>query len=137
MTIRRNIDLSNMSDRLSRLQDACDNAPHNFFPRLHKAISFVGEQCDAFINEARGAKLGVCNCDGIREIESLMMNMLIRTAHIDLDAEIKCADFYGDALYERDSFDRESLIRRVHRDASLIKSISDWQIVVAESEVTA
>jgi len=78
MTIRRNIDISQFSRDLNAIQNAIEAT--GAFTRAAQIVEFIGEQCDAFLTEANTLSIGTCNCDGIREIEALMFNMVWRNA---------------------------------------------------------
>lgn len=134
MTIRRNIDLSAMSDRLWNVQMACDNSATSF-PQLRDAIGVCGEQCDDLIKTARSESLGICNCDGIREVEALMFDLLARNALPDLAAEIEMAEFYAQALTDRNFEEQNDLVAHVQRNEHLLKTLEDWKITIAERSI--
>lgn len=98
MTIRRNTDLSRFSADLSAVQTAIDATGRDTFKRADEIVNFIGNQCDALLNSAKDLNIGTCNCDGIREIEALMFDMVRRNATIADDQEISRAMKIGYAL---------------------------------------
>jgi hypothetical protein len=115
-------------------EEACDNAPFEFFPKVKEALVFAGNTCNEILRDAIVADIGTCNSDGIREIEVLIFDMLLRKAKPFLAEEVVQAEYFGNKLRERPSGEQNQLIDRVQRNAGLIKSIDDWQTIVREQE---
>lgn len=78
MTIRRNVDLNAINQRYSAFEDGINAARRPTFDRPLEIAQFIAEQADTFLKEARALGLKTCNCDGIREIEALMFDMIDR-----------------------------------------------------------
>lgn len=97
MTIRRNVDLSYMSSRLTNAQAAVDTTPSGTFARVPMILDFIGEKLDEFIREAREQGINVCNSDGAREIEALVFEMIRSNASNDA-REIALAIKLGELL---------------------------------------
>lgn len=79
MTIRRHVDLAAINSDYIRFEAACEETPELVKPVADTARILIGEVCDDLLNIMKNIGLSVCNCDGIREIEVLMFDMLERS----------------------------------------------------------
>lgn len=98
MTIRRNVDLSAINDAYRYFETACERAPEGTFEFSKNILFMLGTQCDALLGSAKAMGVETCNCDGIREIEVLMFDM-IRRKNEDIN-EIEQAIGLGRTLVE-------------------------------------
>lgn len=80
MTIRRHVDLSALNDDLMAFERGIERAPAG--PVLMKCEDIrdrvLGYSADTILGAAARNGLTACNCDGIREIEALMFDMIRR-----------------------------------------------------------
>jgi hypothetical protein len=80
MTIRRNVNIAAINDDFMAFERGLSAAPAGF--DLNKAEDIrdrvLGYSADTFLAVAKRNGLKTCNCDGIREIEALMFDMIRR-----------------------------------------------------------
>lgn len=107
MTIRRNLNLATINDDYGDFLTTTERAPAGTYEGAKMIASFIGNVVDALIKDGRASGLKVCNCDGIREIEVLIFDML-RTQNPD--SEIEKAIGLGDALRNADCGEMDKII---------------------------
>lgn len=93
MTIRRHVDLAAINSDYSDFLDGVEIAKAGVVPIAQNVADLIGDAADGIIREARALGLEVCNCDGIREIEILIFDMLLRK---NPDSEIATAITIGE-----------------------------------------
>lgn len=125
MTIRSHIDAQEANRLYMAFEEGCANAPDGTFERSIAIRDRIGYHCDEFLSGMKALNVSVCNCDGIREIEVLMFDMLRRKN--PGGGPIMEAVAFGLALQERQyQCDRDELIRRVGRDGHFAATRDDW-----------
>lgn len=77
MSIRPNVDLRASNADYANIERAIKTLPAHAFPKARKAVEIVAETADHLLNSCREAGISTCNCDGIREVEALMISMLL------------------------------------------------------------
>ena len=134
MTIRSNIDAREANRIYTAFEEGCANAPAGTFAQAEKIRLQIGEACDSFLANMKALGVAVCNCDGIREIEVLMFDMLRRKNQST--GPIMAATAFGLALQEqRYQSDRDEILRRVKRDGYFAATRDDWIRYGLEADV--
>jgi hypothetical protein len=126
MTIRRCVDLKTINNDYGSFETACGEAPHGVFDIAKTIQRVLGDACDNLLADARAYSIEVSTCDGIREIEALMFDMIranATTAHrMEIDAAIGC----GRALDAADDAERGAIMHRLARDKGFIATREEW-----------
>ena len=94
MTIRNGVNLGSKNTDYSHFLLAVETAPERF-ERAEEIRAFIGEQADTIIRRARDFGITVCPCDGIREVEVLLFDMIWNKAR---DTSIIDHNAIGDAV---------------------------------------
>jgi len=78
MTIRRNVNIAAINDDFMAFERGLEVAPAGVALMKGNDIRdrVLGYSADMFLASAKRNELTTCNCDGIREIEALMFDML-------------------------------------------------------------
>lgn len=76
MTIRRNVDITDINHDYMYFETAIENRTKDTDERMVDMLRIIGNACDQLLSEMQLIGLSTCNCDGIREIECLMFDML-------------------------------------------------------------
>jgi hypothetical protein len=118
MTIRRHVDFGGLNSVYSQFEDACDSAPGGVFEQAKIAYVLIGQECDALIQNAKDFGIKTDNCDGIREIELLMFDMLCRE-----NPDIMQEAIYFGGLLEQFPDSRDRIIAGLARDRAFLKDI--------------
>lgn len=116
MTIRSSIDAQEANRLYMAFEEGCDNAPAGALDQAIAIRDRIGYLCDEFLAGMKALDLAVCNCDGIREVEVLMFDMLRRK---NPTGQIPAMIAFGIALQEAGEFGRPDIINRVRRDGDL------------------
>lgn len=125
MTIRTNIDAREANRLYTAFDEGCSNAPAGTFEKAIAIRNQIGDLCDEFLESMKGLGVSVCNCDGIREIEVLMFDMLRRKNE---SGQIPAMIGFGLALQECSyQMDRDTIINRVRRDGNFWATREEWQ----------
>lgn len=125
MTIRSCIDARSANEDFMAFEEGCANAPAGTFERAIAIRDRIGYLCDEFLAGMKELDLTVCNCDGIREIEVLMFDMLRRKNETGV---IPTTIAFGRALQEQSyQYDRDAIINRVRRDGSFWATREEWE----------
>lgn len=137
MTIRRHVNIAELNEDFMAFEEACSEAPQGMFQQARAVRDQVlGYSADEFLRVARSADIEVCNSDGIREIETMMFDMLRR---MNPGSEIDMAIYLGRALRlapdDRMALygSKQDIIARLKRDrdflASFLPPIDDEPVV--------
>lgn len=123
MTIRRHVDVAAINADYTLFLDACEAAPEGLFDRSKDIRDRVlGYGVDEFARVASGLGLKTCPCDGIREVEAMLFDMLRR---LNPDDEIESAIGFGKALEATETADgRRDLVARLERDRDFVRSMA-------------
>ena len=78
MTIRRNVNIATINNTYGQFLEGVDAAKAGVLPVAQNVADMIGDAANGILREARGLGLETCNCDGIREIEALIFEMLLR-----------------------------------------------------------
>lgn len=125
MTIRSHIDAREANRLYTAFEEGCANAPEGTFERALLIRDIIGNMCDSFLTDMKELGVGVCNCDGIREIEVLMFDMLRRKNDA---GQIPAMIAFGLALQEQTyQHDRDTIINRVRRDGNFWATREEWE----------
>lgn len=125
MTIRPHIDAREANRLYTAFEEGCANAPAGTFERAIAIRDRIGYLCDEFLDGMKELDVSVCNCDGIREIEVLMFDMLRRKNDA---GQIPAMIAFGLALQEQTyQHDRDTIINRVRRDGNFWATREEWE----------
>lgn len=125
MTIRSNINARRANDLYTAFEEGCANAPIGTLEKSIEVRDRIGYVCDEFLDGMKKLDVTTCNCDGIREIEVLMFDMLRRQN--PGPGPIMEAIGFGRALQEQSyQMDRDEIIRRVERDGHFAATRDEW-----------
>jgi hypothetical protein len=113
MTIPRNLNVSELSRRLSLLEDCLEAAPASLHERPRQAREIIGDTCDALIRQMQALGYNVSNCDGIRTVEAVMYGWLAEAA----PDEFTSAEGFGE---HANGPDGERVKAQAQRDAAFI-----------------
>ena len=78
MTIRRNVNIAAINSTYGQFLDGVETAKAGVVPIAQNVADMIGDAVDGILREARVLGLEACNCDGIREIEVMIFDMLLR-----------------------------------------------------------
>lgn len=121
MTIRRSVDLSAINRDYTLFLDGCEAAPEGMFLQAKDVRDrIIGYGVDELLRTAKASGLETCACDGIREIEILMFDMLRR---MNPTSEIEGAMGLGRALTDADEEGRARIIAGLVRDRDFVASM--------------
>jgi hypothetical protein len=93
MTIRRNVDLAAINSTYTDFLDGVEIAKAGVVPVAQNVADMIGDAVDGIFRETRALGLKACNCDGLREIEALIFDMLLSQ---NPDSEIATAILIGE-----------------------------------------
>ena len=120
MTIRRNLNLAAINDDFMDFEKACDLAPDGVLQQAKDIRAFIGEQADQLLSHAQRSGIKTCNCDGIREIEVLIFDMIRRK---NPDSQIERAVGIGGDLREADCATMDGLLAELERNPDTIGTL--------------
>ncbi len=121
MTIRSNVNIAAANSVFEAFEAACERAPEGTFEESKTIRWLIGETCDDFLSQMQGRGINVCNCDGIREVEVMLFDMIHRKNPV---SEIDAAIGLGRTLLEYpDAADR--VIAGLIRDRDFLASIKE------------
>lgn len=121
MTIRRHVDLSAINADYTLFLDGCDAAPDGMFLQAKDIRDrVIGYGVDELARTAKASDVVTCSCDGIREIEVLMFDMLRR---MNPSSEIEGAMGLGRSLADSDAEGRARIIAGLVRDRDFVASM--------------
>ena len=126
MTIRRHVDLSSINEDFMCFEVACSEAPEGMFLQAREIRDRVlGYSADEFLRVTKSNGLETDNCDGIREVEALMFDLVRKK---NPDSEIEAAIGLGRVLRDAPSDrmrlhgSKEAILDRLQRDRDFINS---------------
>jgi len=122
MTIRRSVDLAAINAEYTLFLDGCEAAPDRMFLQAKDIRDRVIGYCaDEIVRVARASDIVACPCDGIREIEILMFDMVRRMNPV---SEIEGAIGLGRSLEAAvDDDSRRSIVSGLVRDRDFVESM--------------
>jgi len=121
MTIRSNVNLRALNTDFTYFLDACEAAPEGVFEEAKNIRDRVlGYSADELLRVCKSNDIGACNCDGIREVEIIMFDMVRR---MNPDSQIESAIGFGREITQFPNA-RERVIAGLIRDRDFVRSFN-------------